>query len=228
MKKIIILLTLVATLLCVTARAATTAYEQNTEPPTEESFVPVPVSEEQMEANYYFGNTEFDELDEPQTEANGLRIDNPTVRELKKRYDVSGYRKQPGDPYDPVWCAIASAVVPGIGQIICDKVGRGVLFFVGTAAPLAAAIATKKEPYINAYGFPEHDIAHTAALIGVTVIVWVWNVIDAAEIAILKDKHFRDSVINGAKLSVNPYFDLTPNPTGNLAPQVGLSLAVNF
>lgn len=151
---------------------------------------------------------------------------NPTIATLREYYSVSGLHMQPNDKYNPVWCGVASAAVPGLGQIICGKAGRGILFLLGTAAPVTAAVLTYQKPYINDYGYPEHIIGHTVALIGASVVMWAWNVIDAAEVAILRDKYNRDVIKSpGAKLSLNPCVGVTPGTTN---PYAGLSLSLNF
>ena len=157
--------------------------------------------------------------------ADGLG-DNPSIATLRSYYSVSGFHMEPYDKYNPGWCGAASAIVPGLGQIICGKPLRGILFFAGFAAPVTAAIVTYKPPYINAQGLPEHEIAHTAALLVAAAIAWGWNIIDAAEVAILRDKYNRDVMrSHGAKLSLNPCVGVAP---GTSNPYAGLSLSLNF
>lgn len=154
---------------------------------------------------------------------------NPTIHELRSYYNVSGYSKEPYDKYSPGWTAVMSAVVPGLGQIACGKAVRGIIFLLGTAAPVTAAVLTYQKPYFNDFGFPEHNIGHTVALIGASVVMWAWNVIDAAEVAILLDKYNRDLLRNKkAELSVEPSLSMIPSACGSVIPAAGITLAINF
>lgn len=162
---------------------------------------------------------------EKELPAGGLG-NNPSIATLREYYSVSGFHMQPYDKYNPIWCGAASAVVPGFGQIICGKPMRGILFFAGVAAPVTAAVLTYKPPYTNEYGMTEHDITHTVALVATALVAWGWNVIDAAEVAILRDRYNRDVMkSHGAELSLNPCVGVAPGTTN---PYAGLSLSLNF
>ena len=155
-------------------------------------------------------------------------VGKPTIHNLRGYYSLSWSGMEDGDKYDPVWTAVASAVFPGLGQTICGKSVRGLLFLLGTAAPVTAAVLTYKKPYTNGLGFEERDITHTVLLAGAAAIMWIWNVVDAAEVAVLVNKYNRD--LEGwreAAVSMVPYVSL--NPTGvAVEPSVGLSLVLNF
>lgn len=159
--------------------------------------------------------------------AEGLGV-NPTVKMLREYYSLSWSGMEDGDKYSPAWTAVSSAILPGSGQMICGKAGRGVLFLLGTAAPATAAILTYKGSYVNAYGYPEKDITHTAALVGVAVAMWVWNIVDAMEVAVLTNKYNRDMNAARAKLSMNPYLSTNPLGATSAEPVVGMSLVLNF
>ena len=154
---------------------------------------------------------------------------NPSIRTLREYYTVSGFHQQPYDKYNPVWSGVASAVIPGFGQVVCGKPLRGALFLVGTVGPVAAAVLTYRKPVTNDAGYTEHNIAHTAALVGVAAAMWIWNVLDAAEVAILLNKYNRDTLRNrGVSLSVNPNFSVLPSLGGSVVPTTGIALTLNF
>jgi len=153
----------------------------------------------------------------------------PSIRTLRGYYTVSGFHQKPYDKYNPVWSGVASAIIPGFGQAICGKPLRGVLFLAGTVGPAVAAVLTYQKPVTNDYGMVEHNVAHTAALIGVSAAMWIWNVLDAAEVAILLNKYNRDTLQErGVSLSLNPNFSVTPSADGAIAPTAGIALTLNF
>ena len=155
-------------------------------------------------------------------------VGNPTVYNLRGYYSLSWSGMEEGDKYDPVWTAVASGVFPGLGQTICGKPARGLLFLVGTAAPVTAAVLMCKKPYDNGSGTRARDITLTAVLAGAAVAMWIWDIVDAAEVAVLVNKYNRDLVRQReAAVSMVPHVSL--NPTGAaVEPAVGLSLVLNF
>lgn len=155
--------------------------------------------------------------------------DNPTVKELRRYYSPAWSGMEDGDRYSPAWVAVSSAVLPGAGQMICRKPGRGIVFLFCTAAPAAAAAVTYKKLYVDEGGTRKQNLVYPAALACVAAVVWVWNIVDAAEVAVLTNKYNRDMNTAGrATLSVNPYLSTQPLGVNAAEPVVGLSLAFNF
>ena len=53
-------------------------------------------------------------------------------RELKQIYDYRDYVPSFVEYHSPVWSGVASLFIPGLGQMICGSVGRGLGFLLGT------------------------------------------------------------------------------------------------
>lgn len=59
----------------------------------------------------------------------------------KSKYNIKSYTYMPGDPYDPTNISISSALIPGLGQMICDKGIKGLCFLTGYVGGWALAIS---------------------------------------------------------------------------------------
>ena len=143
----------------------------------------------------------------------------PKYRELKKTYDPREYVKMSTDPYSPIWAGAASFLMPGLGQMVCDEVGRGIAFFAGEMA-LASATAT--------FGYAA-EYNETCAVLCIvsaiaTIAVDIWSIVDATHVAKVKNMYRQDVLAKGTSLSLYPSVKYAPG--SNFAP--GLTLAVNF
>ena len=110
-------------------------------------------------------------------------------RELKSIYRPSDYVRAPGDPYSPAVSGIVSALIPGLGQMICGEIGRGfAILGVNVGVPVVGVLGTALFSY-NSYG---------AAITGITVTtllslgVYVWNIVDAVQVAQIKNMYRQD------------------------------------
>ena len=74
----------------------------------------------------------------------------PKYRELKKTYNPPEYVKMSTDPYSPIWAGAASFLMPGLGQMVCDEVGRGIAFFASEMALAGATAIFKGAAHPNA------------------------------------------------------------------------------
>ena len=169
-------------------------------------------------------------------------------KELKDIYNPKDYVKSSNDPHISGLYGLASAVVPGLGQIVCGEVGRGVAVIAGDAAfGVAATVCVYKfldyvEKDTNGNYMKDADglfvvTDENAAkkwgygLIGVAagnLVYWVWNICDAVKVARVKNMYFQD--LNGGRaMEINMY------PTVNLAmtsqgttPVAGMALSLQF
>ena len=169
-------------------------------------------------------------------------------KELKDIYNPKDYVKSSNDPYMSGLYGLASAVVPGLGQIISGEVGRGVAVIAGDAAfGVAATVCVYKfldyvEKDANGnYMKDENGLFvvtdENAAkkwgygLIGLAagnMVYWIWNICDAVKVARVKNMYFQD--LNGGRaMEINMY------PTVNLAmtsqgttPVAGMALSLQF
>ena len=169
-------------------------------------------------------------------------------KDLKDIYNPKDYVKSSNDPYMSGLYGLASAVVPGLGQIISGEVGRGVAVIAGDAAfGVAATVCVYKfldyvEKDANGNYMKDADglfvvTDENAAkkwgygLIGLAagnMVYWIWNICDAVKVARVKNMYFQD--LNGGRaMEINMY------PTVNLAmtsqgatPVAGMALSLQF
>lgn len=143
----------------------------------------------------------------------------PKYSELKKMYNPREYVKMSTDPYSPIWAGAASFLMPGLGQMVCDEVGRGIAFFAGEMA-LASATAT--------FGYAA-EYSETCAVLCIvsaiaTIAVDIWSIVDATHVAKVKNMYRQDVLAKQTSVSLYPSVNYAPG--SNFAP--GLTLAVNF
>ena len=143
----------------------------------------------------------------------------PKYRELKKTYNPREYVKMSTDPYSPIWAGAASFLMPGLGQMVCDEVGRGIAFF---ASEMALASATAIFNQATAYD-PAYAIPCILSALGF-IAVDLWSIVDATHVAKVKNMYRQDVLAKGTSLSLYPSVKYAPG--SNFAP--GLTLAVNF
>ena len=169
-------------------------------------------------------------------------------RDLKDIYNARDYVKSSNDPYASGLYGLASAVVPGLGQIISGEVGRGIGVIAGDAAfGVAATVCVYKfldyvEKDANGNYIKGDDglfvvTDESAAkkwglgLIGLSVgnmVYWVWNICDAVKVAKVKNMYFQD--LNGGRaveINMYPSVDIAMTSMG-AAPVAGMTFALSF
>ena len=151
----------------------------------------------------------------------------------KSRYDYHRYVYQPGDPYNPGSAAVASLIIPGLGQMISGEAGRGLGFLAGTtgfltvsfAGMMVAGNATEREP-----NFEEKTNAGIAMLLSGLAgagIIWICSIPDAMRVAKVNNMALRDQKNKSGSLSFKPFFELPLLPeTNHLV--AGVSLNITF
>ena len=122
------------------------------------------------------------------------------------RYDLKSYTYMPGDPYDPTNISITSAIVPGLGQMICDKGIKGLCFLAGYVGGWALAISGIKMSIQTVS--PEPDWSKVGPIaqrrmrggLAIAAASWLWNMFDAPRTAKIQNLKFREkNYINGAE-----------------------------
>ena len=140
-------------------------------------------------------------------------------REYKKLYRPVVY---PSYPHSPALSGVCSWWIPGLGQMICGEVGRGVAFLGGFATCIG----------VMALGFSSNTTQGTAvatlAAIGYLTID-ICAVVDAVRVAKIKNLYEQDLHRQTSTLDVRlqPYVSSLSTAT-NRTPVAGFSLAVNF
>lgn len=169
-------------------------------------------------------------------------------RELKRIYNSKDYIRSTADPYSRVWSGLASAVVPGLGQLISGETGRGIAVFAGDAAfGIGAGVCVAKFfDYVekDANGNPVKDsegklvITDEKAalkwgwgLIGVgaaNAIYWIWNICDAVKVSKVKNMYYQDLQGNHSlEFNLYPSVDYAMTTNG-YRPVTGMTLSMRF
>lgn len=144
--------------------------------------------------------------------------------QLKKLYNYRDWTSMPGDKYSPIGAGLASLFIPGLGQITCGEVRRGLAWMGGACGCMFASIlgyisAESNNPAGSFFGL-------AGALGGVTV--YFWSIIDAQKVAIVKNMYFQDLKSQySLDVELYPSVNCVQTATG-IRPAAGLTLAVRF
>lgn len=156
-------------------------------------------------------------------------------RSFKELYNPKMYFPQPGDPYSPGWSGIASAVIPGFGQALCDEWGRGTCFFLGSLALSCASLATAEwNTYGSDYSYYEDVEGNgTSTILGLASLgLYIWNICDAVRVAKVKNMYYQDMRsrrTGGLDVRLEPFVAAAPATGLQGRPAAaGLSLRVAF
>ena len=151
-------------------------------------------------------------------------------RDYKNHYNHRYYYRQFGDPYNPTLAGIASFLIPGLGQGLCDEWGRGLAIFggnvLGSLAYIGTVAGTMQGTYDVLYPNP------SVLLIGASLLAAydIWNIVDAVHVAKIKNMYHQD--LQGRRqaninMSLTPCFTYINTPE-TTAPALGLSLNIGF
>lgn len=143
--------------------------------------------------------------------------------ELKNLYDYYDYSSAPGDKYSPLWSGVASLFIPGLGQMLCDEVGRGLAWLGGSVGCVAAWYLG----FIWAWYSPTGIPLFYAAPLGI-IAVNIGSIIDAVKVAKVKNMYFQDLKSQySLDVELYPSVNCVQTATG-IRPAAGLTLAVRF
>lgn len=159
-------------------------------------------------------------------------------KDYKALYNPRMYVRQWGDPYSPGWSGVASALVPGFGQAICDEWGRGTLFFLGSLALGCASLATADWNYYGLDYSGYHataDVENSTAsgILGLASLgLYIWNICDAVRVAKVKNMHFQDMrerTAGQVGVRVEPFVSSAPTLRAHgYGTVAGIALRVSF
>lgn len=145
-----------------------------------------------------------------------------SFKEYAPYYNHKYYIKQLGDPYSPVWCGIASAIIPGLGECIAGEWGRGLgTFGLNVGLSLISNVCIAEENYTLGYIF-----------YGCALGASISSIFDAVIVAKIKNMYWQD--INTQRYSFNldvePLLTCAPaaGALNNMQPVAGLSVKLSF
>lgn len=129
--------------------------------------------------------------------------ENMRYGDYKGLYDARSYVPRHGDPYDPFLAGVASYFIPGLGQTACGEVGRGIGFFLGTELMMAGTIVSiTQTPGLLDYSYygeqtvirkpTAGDHLRNLTMFAGTFAVYLWNVLDAKNVARIKNMYYQD------------------------------------
>lgn len=122
----------------------------------------------------------------------------------KQNYNHKEYTKQAGDLYNPALAGVASVLIPGLGQMISDAPGRGVLFLGGYLVSYGVYYAGATE-VVNSDGASGGGLLLVG---GVSLLgIYIWNIADAVRVAKVNSMAARKSSSN---FKVLPYVGNVP------------------
>ena len=154
-------------------------------------------------------------------------------KEYKDLYNYRNYTRQSGDSYNPTLAGVASFLVPGLGQGLCDEWGRGLAFFAGHALCFISfftseAIGTAFDDF-DAGEVSTENVSTVVMASALWLAYDIWNTVDAIHVAKIKNLYYRDLKGRQAyiQMNVSPCLTYIHTPETN-APAVGLSLNIGF
>ena len=155
----------------------------------------------------------------------GIQVEGQ-YRENKKIYDPKCYDYQKDDPYNVAGAALASVVIPGLGQAVAGEPARGGSIMAGclgcwmlTFTLAKATIKPQKDKI-----FPDLNPTPLIGLLG-ALGIHIWSVDDAIRVAKVNNLAYRDRKGASLEWRVNPTV-ITSTTNHALAP--GLSLHVEW
>jgi hypothetical protein len=139
--------------------------------------------------------------------------------------DTRAYSFKKGDPYNPSSAGFASLIIPGLGQMISGKTGRGILFLTGFTGCLSvSALALVKWGQNPNWLYPIQVIR--AGLIG-ALCIDLWSIADAVNVAKVNNLVLRIKHRTSYNLKINPFIDMPDYGLKNNIP-IGLAFKVTF
>lgn len=168
-------------------------------------------------------------------EVMGADMDNTSVaagivpgmkyRELKQIYDYRDYVPSFVEYHSPVWSGVASLFIPGLGQMICGSVGRGLGFLLGTVGGYSLMYSGMIT------GFAGDGVLGQSLMCAASVAMLsleICAIIDAVRVAKVMNMYEAD--LRGRysfDLDLYPSVEYTLTSSG-VKPAPGLTLALKF
>jgi TM2 domain-containing membrane protein YozV len=169
-----------------------------------------------------------------------VNIQAQTFSQNKLQYDYHRYMPQFGDPFNPALSGVCSVIIPGLGQMVCGEVGRGLAFLGGTYGSMMvgmvglAMVMGSSGQYDYPLGVSRPNTMGLTgaglALVGFTAMtgIYIWSIVDAVNVAKVNNmyiQHLRKT--SSLNLELAPYLSQI-SVNNQVEMPVGLSLRVTF
>ena len=173
-------------------------------------------------ANAYDFSTNWDREETKEVVADGV-VPGMMYRQIKDLYDYKEYVTEGSDRYSPGWSGVASFFIPGLGQVVCGEVGRGLAWWGGSVACSTATIVLSLVTAYSSYG----DFLFFAAASGV-VAIKVCSIVDGVRVAKVKNMYNQDlKKVYALDVDLYPSVNYISTTSG-IKPTAGLTLALKF
>lgn len=146
-------------------------------------------------------------------------------KDYKRYYKASDYVRQPSDRWYPAVGGLCSWVIPGLGQMLCGEVGRGIGFLGGAiGASVLMGVGSGLAYDAPGLGFTL-TLAGAAALLAIDISA----IVDGVKVAKIKNMYEQDMRANTAyNVTMSPYVSTLALASGSYQPVAGMSLRVSF
>lgn len=156
---------------------------------------------------------------------------------LKKLYDYKDYTETYLDVYNPRVMGAMSYFIPGLGQIACGEVGRGLAWLGGTYC-IGLTMMITSLPESEGYPATAEEVSSSSgqdravislALVSSYIALHICNIIDAIRVAKVKNMYQNDLFRQMYSYDVDIYPSLNYTKTAaGVKPTAGVTLAFRF
>ena len=164
-----------------------------------------------------------------------------TYSQNKLKYDSHLYISQFDDPYNPALSGVCSFIMPGLGQMICGEVGRGLAFMGGTYGCMMVGMvgfamvtgSTIQYDYYTGQIYRPNTMGTAGlsiALVGFTAMtgVYIWSIVDAVKVAKVNNMYIQSlRKRTSVNIEMAPYISQI-SVNNKIDTPVGLSMRVTF
>jgi hypothetical protein len=145
----------------------------------------------------------------------------------KDKYNTRQYSYRKGDPYHPLLAGLASYVVPGLGQLVCNETNRGLRFMGAWSGSLLVA-TTGVAMFANNPSSRTGDAGVAIMIAGALSAygIQIWSVVDAVKVAKINNMAWREkSKHTGTIMQLMPYVE---SSAPGAVWQPGITLRMRF
>jgi len=153
-------------------------------------------------------------------------ISNAQYRTNKKTYDRRTYHFEQGDRYSPAVAGIASFLIPGLGQMVCGEMVRGLCFMV----PAYTGVTVSMVELVRGMSGMANSEPNAGNVFLITLGLYyaleLWSTVDAVHVAKVNNMAFRDKQGATYRLKVEPFVGLA-NYSLNRNIPIGITLKIS-